>query len=90
MDFWGPSMADIFLGVDAGGTKTHAALMNSDGDILGLGVAATGNWERVGFDACALALSSAVDGALRESGHSRGDISDATFALAGKIGRAHV
>ena len=76
-------MADIFLGVDAGGTKTHAALMNSDGDILGLGVAATGNWERVGFDACALALSSAVDGALRESGHSRGDISDATFALAG-------
>lgn len=76
-------MTDLFLGVDAGGTKTHAAVMDCDGNILGLGVAATGNWERVGLDASALALSKAVDGALGESGVHRRDITAATFALAG-------
>ena len=76
-------MTDLFLGVDAGGTKTHAAVMDEAGNILGLGVAATGNWERVGLDASALALSTAVDGALHQSGHHREEVSAATFALAG-------
>jgi hypothetical protein len=76
-------MTDLFLGVDAGGTKTHAAVMDCDGNILGLGVAATGNWERVGLDASALALTKAVDGAMAQSGRHRKEITAATFALAG-------
>ena len=76
-------MTDLFLGVDGGGTKTHAALMDSHGNILGLGVAATGNWERVGLEASSAALADAMDAALAESGHNRGDVTSATFALAG-------
>lgn len=76
-------MTDLFLGVDGGGTKTHAAVMDSSGNILGLGVAATGNWERVGLEASSAALADAMDAALAESGHKRGDVTSATFALAG-------
>lgn len=76
-------MADLFLGVDAGGTKTHAALMDASGRLLALGAAATGNWERVGLDASAAALAKAIDGALAQCGRSRNEISSASFALAG-------
>lgn len=76
-------MTELFLGVDGGGTKTHAAVMDIEGNILGLGVSTTGNWERVGLDASSAALASAVDAALVESGHKRTDVSAATFALAG-------
>ncbi len=76
-------MADLFLGVDAGGTKTHAAVMDATGRLLSLGVASTGNWERVGIPGTAQALTSAIDEALQQSGHSRTDVTSASFALAG-------
>ena len=76
-------MADLFLGVDAGGTKTHAALMDASGRLLSLGVAPTGNWERVGIHGTVRALTSAIDEALTVSGHVRSDVTSASFALAG-------
>ncbi|MEY2635394.1 MAG: hypothetical protein RIS75_1334 [Actinomycetota bacterium] len=76
-------MDDIFLGVDAGGTKTHAAVIDRSGRILGLGVASTGNWERVGLEESGKALLSAIDHALQESALDRRNIVGATLALAG-------
>lgn len=76
-------MTDLFLGVDAGGTKTHAALTDASGRVLALGVAASGNWERVGMDGSADALARAVDAALAQAGRSRADVTSASFALAG-------
>jgi len=76
-------MSDLFLGVDAGGTKTHAAIMDASGRLLSLGVASTGNWERVGIDGSAVALTRAIDDALAQCGRERGDVTSASFALAG-------
>jgi N-acetylglucosamine kinase-like BadF-type ATPase len=76
-------MPDLFLGVDAGGTKTHAAVMDASGRLLSLGVAATGHWERVGIDGSAAALTRAIDDALAQCGHQRSDVTSASFALAG-------
>lgn len=76
-------MDDIFLGVDAGGTKTHAAIIDRSGRILGLGVASTGNWERVGLEESGKALLSAIDHALEDGALDRRNIVGATLALAG-------
>ena len=76
-------MTDFYLGVDAGGTKTHAAVMNETGEIIGVGVAGTGNWERVGLTATVRELFVAIDEALADAKVTKSDISYATFALAG-------
>ena len=76
-------MTNFYLGVDAGGTKTHSAVMNSVGQIVGVGVAGTGNWERVGLTAAVRELFAAIDEALADANVSRSDIKFATFALAG-------
>jgi N-acetylglucosamine kinase-like BadF-type ATPase len=76
-------MTDIYLGVDAGGTKTHAAVMNSLGEIIGVGVAGTGNWERVGLTAAVRELFVAIDEALLDANCDRASVKYATFALAG-------
>jgi N-acetylglucosamine kinase-like BadF-type ATPase len=41
----------MFLGVDAGGTKTQAALFSAQGEQLAAGRYGTGNWESIGTDA---------------------------------------
>lgn len=76
-------MPDLFLGVDAGGTKTHAAIMDASGRLLSLGVASTGNWERVGIAGTTFALNAAIDDALARCGRQRSDVTSASFALAG-------
>ena len=76
-------MPDLYLGVDAGGTKTHAAIMDESGRIIGLGVAGTGNPERIGFAGATATLQAAINGALGRSGSRRHDVGAATFALAG-------
>ena len=76
-------MTDFFLGVDAGGTKTHAALVDDRGHILGIGRESTGNWEIVGMPEAGRALQSAVDQALIGAGVSATKCGSASFALAG-------
>jgi len=53
----------LFLGVDAGGTRTRAALVDGQGELLALGAAGPGNWVDQGeerlLDALALAWRSA-------------------------------
>ena len=76
-------MTEYFLGVDAGGTKTHAAVTDGDGLIVGLGAAATGNWEHVGLAAAGQALLGAIDSALAAAGLKVSEVKSASFALAG-------
>jgi activator of 2-hydroxyglutaryl-CoA dehydratase len=40
----------ILLGVDIGGTKTRALLVDENGSVLGFGKAGPGNHESVGWD----------------------------------------
>lgn len=72
-----------FLGVDAGGTKTHALIADENGQALGLGRAGTGNWEGVGLEGLTKALKQATAQALKMSGLRIEQISSAGFGLAG-------
>ena len=38
------------LGVDGGGRKTHAVVVDPSGQLLGVGVAGGSNWEIVGIE----------------------------------------
>ena len=76
-------MTDFFLGVDAGGTKTHAALVDDKGHILGIGRESTGNWEIVGLPEAGRALQSVVTQALGGAGVAATKCGSSTFALAG-------
>jgi N-acetylglucosamine kinase-like BadF-type ATPase len=72
-----------FLGVDAGGTKTHALVADENGQALGLGRAGTGNWEGVGLEGLTEALKEATAQALTMAGLTIGQISAAGMGLAG-------
>ncbi len=72
-----------FLGVDAGGTKTHALIANETGQALGLGRGGPGNWESMGLDGLTEALRDAVGQALHKSGLRIDQISGAGMGLAG-------
>ena len=72
-----------YLGVDAGGTKTHALIADQTGQILGVGRAGTGNWESVGLEGALRALSQALEGALDGAGLRRSDLCGAGYGLAG-------
>lgn len=76
-------MPDLYLGVDGGATKTHAAVMDAAGRIVGFGIAGTANWERVGLTEAISTLETAIGAALRECGRSPSDVAAATLALAG-------
>lgn len=78
-------MADLryYLGVDAGGTKTHALIADSTGRIHGAGRAGTGNWESVGLDGAARSLTQALDGALNSAGVRKAELCGAGYGLAG-------
>ena len=46
-------MSQFFLGIDAGGTKTHALIADENGRAAGFGSGGPGNWQSVGFEASA-------------------------------------
>ena len=43
-------MTDFYLGIDIGGTKTHALIATGNAEAIGFGEAGTGNHEAVGYD----------------------------------------
>ena len=72
-----------FVGVDAGGTKTHALVADESGEVLGVGRAGTGNWEGVGLDGALAALRQAVGEALSAARTSPREVTAAGYGLAG-------
>src|SRR5215207_8247772 len=76
-------MTCCYLGVDIGGSKSHAILVNEAGQILGFGKTGPGNHEQVGFDGLAAVLSLITDEALAQAGLSRSDIAGAGFGMCG-------
>ncbi len=73
----------VYLGIDVGGTKTHALLADEKGNVLGFGCAGTGNHESVGYDGLTRAMEEALQGALKQSGKRKEDIAGAGFGIAG-------
>lgn len=76
-------MSKVILGIDGGGTKTHACIVDLDGNVLGTAANGGANWERSGIDSVQKSLNAIIDEALASASVTRADIVDSTFALAG-------
>jgi N-acetylglucosamine kinase-like BadF-type ATPase len=76
-------MGLYFLGVDIGGTKTHALIADQDGQVLGFGERGPGNHQSVGYSGMRKVLQDAAGQALSEAGLSISQISGAGFGIAG-------
>jgi N-acetylglucosamine kinase-like BadF-type ATPase len=72
-----------FLGVDVGGTKSHALIADEQGHALGFAVAGSGNHEVVGYDGTVRTLEEIVQGALDDAGIARAAIAGAGFGIGG-------
>ena len=77
------SELSYFLGVDTGGSKTHALAADSLGNIVGFGKSGPGNHEVVGYDGAKAAIQTAAGAALQMAGLSSDQIAGAGFGIAG-------
>lgn len=74
---------ELALGVDGGGTRTRAIITDTDGRVLGEGVAGPSNPLRVGVSNAAAAIREAIDQACLAARVQRADIAAAEVGLAG-------
>ncbi len=72
-----------FLGVDAGGTKTHALIADETGEAVGFSLAGPGNWESVGYDGLTKNLLEITTQALEMARITISKIAGAGLGLAG-------
>jgi N-acetylglucosamine kinase-like BadF-type ATPase len=72
-----------YLGIDIGGSKSHAMLADASGRVLGFGHAGAGNHEVVGYEGLATTLQAVTAQALAAAGLQRSDIVGAGFGVAG-------
>lgn len=76
-------MSKLLLGVDGGGTKTHAVVVDLSGNIVATAAHSGANWERTGLTAAEIILQEIIHRVLDLTGSTSQDIDAATFALAG-------
>lgn len=74
---------ELVLGVDGGGTKTRAVILDSRERVLGEGVAGPSNPLRVGLSNAAAAIKEATDQACAAASVQRAEIVAAEIGLAG-------
>jgi N-acetylglucosamine kinase-like BadF-type ATPase len=72
-----------YLGVDAGGTRTRAVIIDSSGSLLGSATSGPANWQAIGAPAAGLAVSTAITQALAAAGLSSAALSASCLGLAG-------
>jgi N-acetylglucosamine kinase-like BadF-type ATPase len=72
-----------FLGVDAGGTKTHALVADETGKAIGFGFAGSGSWESVGYAGLTDILLDVTSSALSMANIAISQITGAGLGLAG-------
>jgi len=72
-----------FLGVDIGGSKSHALVADETGRVMGFGQAGCGNWETVGYDGLGHVLRAITQQALTAAGISIAQLDGAGFGIAG-------
>jgi N-acetylglucosamine kinase-like BadF-type ATPase len=72
-----------FLGVDVGGTKTHALIATEAGEAVGFATGGPGNWEGVGYPGLTRVLKEVAGCAIREAGIRVEDIAGAGMGIGG-------
>jgi N-acetylglucosamine kinase-like BadF-type ATPase len=73
----------LLLGVDGGGSKTHALVADEEGHLLGFGRSGGSNYEGVGIAEARKALAAACWEAFRQGGATPEQVQVGCFALAG-------
>ena len=73
----------LYLGIDAGGTKTHTLIADKHGQELALCHTGTGNWELIGLDRMRETLQCVVNDAVTQAGVSISSIKASAYGLAG-------
>ncbi len=76
-------MPDYYLGIDVGGTKSHALIADGSGQVLGVGRAGTGNPESIGWEGLEAVLHAITTEALAAAGLGRAQLTGAGFGIAG-------
>jgi len=74
---------EYFLGVDIGGTKTHALIADETGQALGFGKGGPGSHEMMGYDGLTATLQDVLGQALEMTGLRAEQISGAGMGIAG-------
>ena len=78
-----PVLRRAVVGIDGGGTKTHAIILDADFAVLGEGLAGPSNPLRVGIANAAAAIREAIDQACEIARLRRTDLIAAEIGLAG-------
>jgi N-acetylglucosamine kinase-like BadF-type ATPase len=73
----------LVLGVDGGGSKTHALVADERGETLGFASSGRSNWEDSGLEEARSALGAAIGGALAAAGVKAGELAASAIGLAG-------
>ncbi len=76
-------MSSYFLGVDIGGTKSHALISDEAGNALGFGIYGPGTHEEVGYEGLRLALLNITEKALIMANLTTDQVYSAGFGVAG-------
>lgn len=74
------------LGVDVGGTKTHAAVADEAGMILGEGFGGQGNHQTCGIETASASIKKAMTDAISKAGLKKADIAYAALGVSGADG----
>jgi N-acetylglucosamine kinase-like BadF-type ATPase len=72
-----------FLGVDVGGTKTHALIADETGQALGFATGGPGNWEGVGYAGLRRVLLEVCASAMRQAGIKPRHVAGAGLGIGG-------
>ena len=76
-------MTRYFLGIDVGGSKTHALIADEQGRACGFGKSGPGNHEGVGYDGLSAAMQAATRQARAQAGITPRQVAGAGFGLGG-------
>ncbi|OBZ10241.1 N-acetylglucosamine kinase [Bacillus sp. FJAT-26390] len=71
------------IGIDGGGSKTYAVIVDANGDKISSGVAGPSNHQTIGIDKALANINDSIDQALQAAGLSHADIAFAQYGLAG-------
>jgi len=76
-------MISFYLGVDIGGSKSHALVADGMGNAVGFGAYGPGNHEIVGYEGLRRALQAVTEQAFAQAGITIDQVSAAGFGVAG-------
>ncbi|MCI0575065.1 MAG: hypothetical protein L0332_05755 [Chloroflexi bacterium] len=78
-------MSRRILGIDGGGTRTRAAIIDETGKLLGVGIGGPSNYDDIGIDATRENLFQAISAAGQDAGLDPEAFDAAFFGLAGVV-----